>query len=100
MSDIKTNIPDLFELQNTWQTAKGDEDAPVLLLESGVWHTQKGEKSGISVSVFGDIAPLVEPRDAIRLAKWLLAAAEALSGEKHQERRNGQKKRRHYDDDE
>lgn len=99
MSDIKINTEDLFELRNASESK--DEEPPTLLLEVGMWHTPNGDKSGISVSAFGEMAPLVEPRDALRLARWLEAAVELLSGEKkkHNERR-GQKKRRSDEDEE
>lgn len=98
MSDIKMNTPDLFELRNSGEQQK-DEEPPTLLMEVGMWNTPTGQKSGISVSTFGELAPLVEPRDALRLARWLEAAAETLSGEKRNNDRRGQKKRRDNEDE-
>lgn len=97
VSDIKTITPDFFEIVNPFVAAKG-EDPPTLLLEVGIWKTDKGNKSGISVSAFGELAPLIEPQDARRLAKWLLAAADELSGEKKSKEKRGSK-RAHWDDE-
>lgn len=97
MSDIKTSTGDLFELVNPIQVREG-EDPPTLLMEMGIWKTPDGtNKSGISVSTFGELSPLVEPQDARRLAKWLLAAADELCGEKKPKR---PKRPRYEDDDE
>ena len=98
MSDIKHNTRDLFELVNPVKVSAG-EDAPTLLLEAGIWNTADGNKSGISISTFGELAPLIEPQDARRLAKWLSAAADELSGEKRGKQRNGGKRPRYDDDD-
>lgn len=99
MSDIKMNTDDVFELQNAGKYAK-NEEPPTLLFEAGLWDTADGQKSGISVSAFGELAPLIEPRDAKRLAKWLEAAADMLSGERRKNgERKGQKKRRDDEDD-
>jgi hypothetical protein len=98
VSDIKISTGDMFELVNPILAQEGDE-APTLLLEAGVWKTNDGSnKSGISVSTFGELAPLIEPQDARRLAKWLLSAADELSGEKRLKNRKGPK-RTHYEDD-
>lgn len=99
MSDIKICTEDMFELRNPRAVPQG-EDPPTLLLEAGTWNTGDGQKSGISVSAFGEFAPLIEPRDAKRLAKWLEAAADLLSGEKKKNGdRRGPKKRRDDEDD-
>lgn len=100
MSDIRINAADLFELRNNWQPDKNGEEKPTLSLEAGIWTTDVGDKSGVLISTFGALSPLIEPRDAVRLAKWLMAAAETLSGEKTQEKRSGQKKRRYDEEDE
>jgi len=100
VSDIKICTEDVFELRNPANPPPG-EDPPTLLLEAGIWTTADGKKSGISVSAFGELAPLLEPRDAKRLAKWLENAADILSGEKKKHNdRKGPKKRRDYEDDE
>lgn len=97
MSDIKKNLPTIFELVNACEDAK--DNPPTLLLSAGIWKTEKGDKSGISISAFGEFDPLVEPQDARRLAKWLLAAADDLSGEKKQKERKNNKKPRYDDED-
>lgn len=97
MSDIKTITKGMLELINP-VTVQNEEDRPMLLLEVGLWKTQDGNKSGISVSTFGELAPIIEPQDARRLAKWLLAAADELSGEKKQKDRKGPR-RAHWDDE-
>lgn len=97
VSDIRLYTDDTLELQNPVAEQKGEEP-PTLLFEVGVWNMPTGQKSGIAVSAFGELAPLIEPQDARRLAKWLLAAADTLSGEKKQKGRKGPR-RAHWDDE-
>ncbi len=98
MSDIKINTGDTFELVNPIQVKAGEE-RPTLLMEVGIWATPDGtNKSGVSISTFGELSPLVEPQDVRRMAKWLMAAADELCGEKNAKNRKGSK-RTHYEED-
>lgn len=94
---IVTNEVDIFELRNDVPVPEGEE-RPTLLLESGTWNTKQGTISGISVSTFGDVSPLVSPTEARKLAKWLQRAAEELEGDARKPRPGS--KRSHYDLDE
>lgn len=95
---IVTNELDIFELRNDIPVPEGEEQ-PTLLLESGTWNTRQGTISGISVSTFGDVAPLVSPTEARKLAKWLQRAADELEGDDDRKPRPGSK-RSHYELDE
>lgn len=95
---IVTNEVDIFELKNEVAAGEGNE-APTLLLESGKWKTARGNISGISVSVFGDVSPLISPTEARKLAKWLQRAADALEGADSYKPRAGTKPS-HYELDE
>ncbi len=96
---IVTNELDIFELRNDVPAANG-QDQPTILLESGTWNTKTGDVTGICVSVFGDLAPIISPTEARKVAKWLVRAAEELEGANGRKARPGSKPS-HYelDDD-
>lgn len=94
---IVTNEIDIFELQNDVPVAKG-EDQPTFLAEAGTWKTKTGQITGISVTTYGEVAPLVSPTEARKLAKWLIRAAEDLEGADSRKSRPGSKPS-HYDQD-
>jgi hypothetical protein len=96
---IVTNESDIFELKNEIVPGEGN-DAPTLLLEAGKWKTERGNISGISVSVFGDVSPLISPTEARKLAKWLQRAADELEGAENHKPRAGTKPSHYEQDDE
>jgi hypothetical protein len=96
---IVTNEPDLFELRNDVPVAEG-EDPPTVLVEAGTWKTHTGNATGIAITTYGDLAALLSPNEARKLAKWLMKTAERLEGESRSKSRPGSKPS-HYDlDDE
>lgn len=95
---VKLNTPDLIEIVNDVPVTKG-EDPPTVLAEFGTWKTETGDQTGVVFEVFGERTPLLGVSEARRLAKWLMQAAERMDGGPV-ERRGGQKKRRHDEDDE
>jgi hypothetical protein len=98
MPSIISQTPDLFELKNP---DGQDNDPPTLLVEVGAWKDEKGvQQSGVSVAVYGALAPLLSAGDARKFAKWLLKAADELEGAGKTPERKGQKKRRDFEDDE
>jgi hypothetical protein len=96
---IVTNEIDIFELRNDVLVAEG-EDQPTFLAEAGTWNTKTGRVTGISVSTFGDVAPIVSPTEARKLAKWLVRAAEDLDGAGDRKARPGSKPSHYEQDDE
>lgn len=101
MPSIINQTADSFELQNIDPAKKNDDEPPTLLAEMGTWRAPAGDQSGVSITVYGELSPLLSVSDARKLAKWLLRAADELEGDtnKHSDRR-GQKKRREFEDDE
>lgn len=99
MSSIINQTADIFELQNV-NAAQKEADPPTLLAEAGTWRSPLGNQSGVSVTVYGDMAPLLSVGDARKFAKWLLRAADELEGESKGAERKGQKKRREFEEDE
>ena len=97
MSDIKINVADVFKLQNPL-SKDVQHDPPTLICEAGVWDSGDGMKSGVLIATSGELSPLVEPQDVRRLAKWLNAAADEMTGEKQNHKRR--KNNRHYEEDE
>ena len=94
---IVTNEDDIFELRNDVPVAKG-EDQPTVLVEAGTWKTDNGNTTGIAVTTYGDIAALVSPNEARKLAKWLMRAADKLEGDGRNKSRPGSKPS-HYEQD-
>lgn len=95
---IKACTADLFEIVNDVPGLKGDA-APTITAELGLWEFEAAEQTGILIDIFGDRAPVIGPVEARRLAKWLMQAAASLDGGTKQQYRKGQKKRRHYEDE-
>lgn len=100
MSSIINQTADLFELQNI-NAAQKEADPPTLLAEMGTWRAQDGNQSGVSITVYGDMTPLLSVSDTRKFAKWLLRAADELEGAtSRSSERKGQKKRREFEEDE
>lgn len=99
MSPIAHNEPDIFEVRNDVPVAAG-EDPPTLLAEVGTWKTPQGNVSGVSVTTYGEVAPLLSPNEARKFSKWLLKAAEELEGTGNQKARPGSKPSHYELDDE
>jgi hypothetical protein len=98
MSSIINQTADLFELKSVEKAQDGAETS-TLLAEAGAWNSPSGKQSGVSVTVYGDLSPLLSTGEARKFAKWLLRAADELEGEARHADRRGQKKRR-FDEDE
>ncbi len=100
MSSIINQTADSFELKNV-QTDQKQTNPPTLLAEVGIWRSTEGNQSGVSVALYGDIAPLLSASDTRKFAKWLLRAADELEGAMNRSaERKGQKKRREFEEDE
>ena len=95
---IVTNEDDLFELRNDVPLEDG-EDQPTVLVEAGTWKTHNGNTTGIAITTYGDVAALVSPNEARKLAKWLTRTADRLDGESRNKARPGSKPS-HYELDE
>lgn len=97
MSPIVHNERDIFEARNAVPVREG-EDPPTLLAELGNWRTPQGLVSGVSVSTFGEVAPVLSAIEARKFAKWLHKAADDMEGGNNQRARPGAK-RSHYEQD-
>jgi hypothetical protein len=98
VSPIVHNELAVFELRNA-VTVKNGEDPPTLMVESGTWREPQGLISGVSVSTYGDAAPILSPTEARKLAKWLNKAADELEGANNRKSKPGSKPS-HYEQDE
>lgn len=97
MSPIVHNARDIFEVRNAVPVPEG-EDPPTMLAELGDWRTPQGQVSGVVVSTFGNVAPILSANEARKFGRWLQKAADELEGGGQTRDRPGSK-RSHYEQD-
>lgn len=70
---------------------------PALFVQAGEWKNEEAVEAGIVFDIGGEEAPLLDAKDARKLARWLTRAADLLDGSHNSERKN---KQRHYYEEE
>lgn len=100
MATIAVNNDGMIQFVNFIADASGrgnQIDAPTLVVQSGEWQNDSATEAGVVFDVAGDQAPILDSKDARKLAKWLQRAADILDGTKNSTRKN--KARNYYEDE-
>lgn len=96
MATVVVNRPDLIEFRNIVPTAPAST-SPTLVVQAGTWQAENSDETGIVFDVGGNEAPLLNPADARKLAKWLTKAADELEGIGVEKKKH--KSKRHWGED-
>ena len=95
MATLAVNTDRLIQFVN--YIGDDSDKNPTLFVQAGEWKNDGTVEAGIVFDIGGEVAPLLDAKDARKLAKWLTRAADMLDGARNSERKN---KQRHYYEEE